>query len=105
MIFHTKVVGVKFEDRQRLIRRLDRMEELEPDTELVLKREPENPYDSFAVAVLTSDDQQLGYLSKDCARQVSINMANGMTYKAYVSAVTGGDADNFYGINIRIEYN
>lgn len=104
MTFYTKLAGVTFEGRQLVIRNLNRMGILDPGSTLVLKREPSNPYDSFAVAVLASNGQQIGYLPKDCARQISINMANGTTYNASVSAITGGDAGNAYGVNIQISY-
>lgn len=105
MTFHTKLAGVTHDGRQGIIRNLHRMGELDTGTELVLQREPSNPYDSFAVAVLTKSGQNIGYLPKDTARQVSININSGMTYRAYVSAVTGGDAGYAYGVNLRIEYN
>ena len=104
MQFHTKLAGVTHDGRQGIIRNLHRIGELDTGTELVLKREANNRYDSFAVAVLTKDGQSIGYIPKDTARQISINMNSGMTYHAYVSAVTGGDAGYAYGVNLRIEY-
>lgn len=104
MQFYTKLAGVTHDGRQGIIRNLHRVGELDTGTELVLKREPNNPYDSFAVAVLTKDGQSIGYIPKDTARQISINMNSGMTYRAYVSDVTGGDAGYAYGVNLRIEY-
>lgn len=103
MHFYTKVAGVTFENRQSTIRRLYRFGELDEGTELILKREPDNPFDRNAVAVLTQEGESLGYLSKDLAEQLSGNMDRGKIYKAYVSAITGGDADNNYGINIQIQ--
>ena len=104
MTFYTKLAGVTFEGRQLVIRNLNRMGMLDPGSTLVLKREPSNPYDPFAVAVFASNGQQIGYLPKDCARQASMNMANGVLYHASVGAVTGGDAGNAYGVNIQISY-
>ena len=104
MEFYTKVVGVTYEGRQRLISRLNNNEELEENTELVLKREPDNPYDANAVAVLTLDGQKLGHLAREIAQNVSRSMAAGRRYRAYVSSVTGGDAGMAYGINIRVVY-
>lgn len=104
MQFYTKLAGVTHDGRQTIIRNLYRTGELDTGTELILQREPNNPYDSFAVAVLTPNGQNIGYLPKDTARQVSININSGMTYRAYVSAVTGGDVGYAYGVNLRIEY-
>ncbi len=104
MIFYTKAAGVTFEGRQQIIRNLNRQGLLDPGSELILRREPNNPYDRFAVAIIASNGQQIGYLPKDCARQVSMNMANGMRYRAFVGSVTGGDIGNAYGVNIQINY-
>jgi hypothetical protein len=103
MAFFTKVAGVTYDGRQAVIRTLYRTGELDPGTEIVLKREPNNPYDSFAVAVLTKDGQSIGYIPKEQARQISINMKSGMSYRAHVSAVTGGDVGCAYGVNLKIE--
>lgn len=104
MTFYTKLAGVTFEGRQLVIRNLNRMGILDPGSPLILKREPSNPYDSFAVAVFASNGQQIGYLPKDCARQVSTNMAKGISYRANVGTVTGGDVGNAYGVNVQISY-
>lgn len=104
MQFYTKVAGVTHDGRQSIIRNLYRAGELDEGTELILQREPNNPYDSFAVAVLTKDRQSIGYIPKENARQMSINMNSGMSYRAYVSAVTGGDVGYAYGVNLRVEY-
>ena len=104
MQFYTKVSGVTYDGRQATIRNLHRSGELDAGTELILKREPNNPYDSFAVAVLTKDGQSIGYIPKEKSRQISVNMNSGMIYRAYVSTVTGGDVGYAYGVNLRIEY-
>jgi len=104
MTFYTKLAGVTYDGRQTIIRNLYRTGALDVGTEVILQREPNNPYDSFAVAVLTQDGQSIGYIPKDTARQISINMNSGMVYRAYVSAVTGGDVGCAYGVNLSIEY-
>ena len=102
MSFFFFFAGVRFEGRQKIIWDLNRKGMLESGTELILRREPTNPYDPFAVAVLAPNGQQIGFLSRDCARQVSANMASGRRYRAFVSAVTGGDVGFAYGVNIQI---
>lgn len=111
MIFYTKLAGVTFnnendntENRQAIIRQLSRHGLLDEGTELYLKPEPHNPYDNHAVAVFAPDGRQLGYLPKQQAYQVFENMIRGRTYRAFVSTVTGGEAGNKYGINIKVEY-
>lgn len=109
MEFYTKVAGVTFsnvgantENRQRIIAQLSRKGILEHGTELTLRRDPTNLYDSNAVAVIAPDGRQLGFLPRDVAAKASPDIARGTHYKAYVEAVTGGDADSMYGINLKI---
>ena len=111
MEFYTKVAGVTFnneggdmENRQRIIAELSRKGVLKEGTELTLRRDPSNRYDSNAVAVLGPDGRQLGCLPKELAAKVSPNMEQGFCYRAYVAAVTGGNADSVYGINIKVSY-
>lgn len=109
MEFYTKVAGVTFsntgmntENRQRIIARLSRDGILKHGTELTLRRDSANPYDANAVAVLAPDGRQLGFLPREVAAMTSPDMARGARYKAYVEAVTGGDANTLYGINLKI---
>ena len=111
MEFYTKVAGVTFnnegentQNRQRIIAELARKGSLKDGTELTLRRDPFNRYDTNAVAVLAPDGRQLGFLPREIAAKVSYNMMHGFYYKAYVSSVTGGNADSVYGINLRIRY-
>ena len=111
MEFYTKVAGVTFnnegentQNRQRIIAELVRKGSLKDGTELTLRRDPFNRYDTNAVAVLAPDGRQLGFLPRELAAKVSYNMMHGFYYKAYVSSVTGGNADSVYGINLRIRY-
>ena len=106
MRFHTKVVGVCHDGRQSVIEKLYRSGKLNPGKKLLLRREPNNPYDIYAVAVLTEDGNHLGYIPKETAKDMSITMWIGMViYKAYVEAVTGGGEGMAYGINLIIDCN
>ncbi len=86
--FNTKAVGVTFEDRQSLL------SGLEPGTELRLQRQPDNEFDSNAIAVTLLDGTQLGYLNRALAGRLAPVMDAGESYSAAVSAVTGGPAAN-----------
>ena len=55
------------------------------ESELYLKREPENKYDSFAVLVLFND-QKLGYLPKAKNQTISRLMDAGKQFYAKVAA-------------------
>ena len=105
--FFTKVVGVTQDGRDRLISKLYRRGLLNPGSLLKLEAEPMNPYDEYAVKVLTADGQQLGYIKNDgmLNKEISINLRNGKTYRVFVAAVTGGSSDDMnYGINIKVVY-
>ncbi|MHA1820234.1 MAG: HIRAN domain-containing protein [Promethearchaeota archaeon] len=55
--YHLEIVGIYYQDSGDYIR------DLPPKTELTLKPEPDNPYDSHAVSVWHKD-VKLGYLAK-----------------------------------------
>ena len=105
----SKLAGVTFcnasngELRQRIIRDLSRQGMLENGTCLIPLREPNNPYDPNAVAVCALDGRQLGYLRKEDAAQVAEAMDSGGNCQIMVNGVTGGDAENVYGVNIIIQ--
>ena len=84
--FNTKVVGVTFENRQSLLAHL------ETGVELSLRRQPDNEFDSNAIAVTTLDGTQLGFLNRHLACRLAPVMDEGIVYDAAVSAVTGGPA-------------
>ena len=90
--FFTKVVGVSFEGRQ------DTVAGLIAGQSLDLKRQPENPVDANAIAVLYGT-LPVGFLKKEIAKRLAPNMDAGDRYYATVGSVTGGGAKNV-GINL-----
>jgi single-stranded-DNA-specific exonuclease len=54
----TRVVGVTFNGRQSVIAKLY------DDEEILLNREPTNPYDHNAICVERQDGQQIGYINR-----------------------------------------
>lgn len=60
-------VGVTFDNRQDILNELyaDSIKMGIDDIPVVLKKEPENPYDKNAIAILTNDNRSIGYVSKD----------------------------------------
>ena len=93
---HTKIVGVTFENRQNLLKKL------KVDDKLQLIREPNNTYDKNAVAVYYGVNQ-LGYIGAQLAKYIAHRMDAGTRYQCTVSAVTGGTDGNKYGANITLE--
>src|SRR5512147_46342 len=84
--YFTKVVGVTYENRQSVIKKLVGNEPCR------LVPEPENPYDSNAIAVLVSTSsgvQQIGYLKHEFAAKVAPLM-EGEPLMCKINAITGG---------------
>jgi len=82
-------------NRQKLIK------ELRPEERLILKREPDNPYDEYAIAVYNLSGQQLGYIpSGDYT--LAEHMDIGDNVSVSVLNVTGGSYGKSYGCNIKI---
>ena len=100
--FNTKVVGVTFEGRQEIVRRLHAGEAV------TLERQPDNPVDPHAVRVLNASREQVGYLSARVAARLAPSMDSGTRYSATVSQVTGGPGavqgeERSYGANIFVQ--
>lgn len=73
--YELPVVGLTIGNRINIIRELNEGEQLK------LLREPLNPYDSKAIKVLTLDDREIGYISKEWAAIFSLKMDYGFTYE------------------------
>lgn len=103
MTFYTKIVGVTFEGRQKLICRLNRNGELEPGTQLRFVPEIGNKHDIYAVKVVTMKGEQLGYISKEINRDIHDNLLRGRQYFVAVASVNGGQSDDQnIGVNIEV---
>lgn len=109
--FHSKVAGVSWSNpngksRQDVIRAYCR-----PGMPLVLRREPENPYDANAVGVwirtrvflFFETELQIGYLNRSVAREIAEHVDNGGPVTARITEVTGGSTEKpTYGVNIEL---
>lgn len=76
--FTFRVVGTHVENRQAIANQL-RLEE-----QLFLVREPTNPYDANAVAVLSKDQQHIGYLKREVAEWFGPKMDRGYSFVSSV---------------------
>lgn len=94
----TKLAGVTYDNRQQLISALRDGDELE------FCREPDNLYDTNAIAVYNEYGNQLGYLRADLASELGPLMDEfpESVLTGSVLEITGGDAENYYGCNIEI---
>jgi single-stranded-DNA-specific exonuclease len=97
MGFFLKVAGVTFDNRQKAISRLSSGQKLN------FVREPNNPFDKYAVAVRTESGEPLGYVPSASNGSIAFRMDKGGYYKVTVSTVTGGGIGQSYGLNIYIE--
>jgi hypothetical protein len=93
----TKVAGVTFDNRPRVVERLVVGERLR------LYREPANHYDPNAICVQTITGEQVGYIPKELAARLAPVMdAQGGTVAAIVECLTGDPAKGLSRrVNIR----
>jgi hypothetical protein len=98
--YYSKLVGVTFEGRQ------DTIAKLKGDEPARFRREPENEYDSNAVAVdvlLDNKWQPVGYIARDKNAELAEVLSAGKRAGIQISELTGGD-DKSHGINVYITY-
>jgi hypothetical protein len=62
------VVGVSFDGRQTVVARC------RLGDQVILRREPHNPYDGNAIMVLTAAGQQIGYINRSLAARLAPNL-------------------------------
>ena len=107
--FHTKLVGVTHRnpdgtERQDLIEELEDAFELAGEIPLGLKREPKNPFDPNAIAVLDPEGRQLGFLSRKVAETLAPQLDQGVAVTVVATAATGGGLTQNSGVNVRVSY-
>ena len=100
--FYDKIVGVTKENEDGRSRQEVIEEDLYEDLELHLEREPDNPYDTNAIAVFASEyGDQVGYLSGKVAEELAPLMDRGQLVTCQVAEITG-DYDQTKGVNVLI---
>jgi len=106
-MFFSKVAGVTFEGRQEVLEEiLDDIEGAPVPTEkgwpLMVKREPNNPFDSNAIALHWSDGRSIGHVNREIAKDLAMDMDRGVPVIIYLTEVTGNGFDQNFGANIFI---
>jgi single-stranded-DNA-specific exonuclease len=94
----TKVVGMTFERRQSVVALLKVGEEV------LLIREPDNPYDKNAIKVVRQNGQQFGFLNRYLAAMVSTMLDH---YGRPISAVVSELGSGFYpdsSLGVRVKF-
>ncbi len=103
--FYTKLVGVTFENRQKIL------EGANEGGEVKLIREQQNPHDVNAISVKGKGGLDLGYLNARLAKQLAPYMDQGIAFTGKITGITGrrecdkgeGDSEKRYrGINLEI---
>lgn len=112
----TRVVGIYYEtSREELAERIIDKVEKNEKVELILEREPENPFDKNAVVVLF-EGEKLGFLEKKLAAKISIKLKKQKerilielipedTYKSISSYTYGFREDLNEEIHTSVKYN
>lgn len=105
---YTRIVGVTFindetgENRQSIISSLAKRGFLKFGYPLGLKREPENPYDNQAIAVIGPCSRTLGYINRGLAAELAPLIDKGAEVHACVSRLLGDGKDFHWGVEIRL---
>ena len=100
--FYTKLKGVSKKNEDGRSRQEVIEEDLYEGLELHLEREPDNPNDSDAIAVFSSEyGDRVGYISGDLADQLAPQMDRGQLITCQVTEITG-DYGQTRGVNVLI---
>jgi len=94
--FHTKLAGVTFEGRQSAI------EHVRPGMSLAMRRQPDNPYDTNAIALFDAHGHQAGFLNRRLAAVLAPAIDAGVEYDVEITDVTGGEDGRFFGVNVLV---
>lgn len=94
----TKIVGVTRGNRQELLEELSEMDDIH------LVKEPNNPHDENAIAVLNPNGEKLGYIKAGLAEELSglMELYPDAVLTGDIIEVTGGEDGKSYGCNIEI---
>lgn len=94
----TKIVGVTRDNRQQLLEELSEMDDIH------LVREPNNPHDENAIAVLNPDGEKLGYIRSGLAKELVVYMElyPDSVLIGEILDITGDEVGKSYGCNIEV---
>src|SRR5258708_3487848 len=101
----TKVAGVSFRNNDRTSRQANIKNYCSDGDPLYVLRERHNPHGSTATSlwVLTSKGyRQVGYIGGHLSAEVAEHIDGGLDIDVRILQVTGGDDDEYFGVNIEI---
>lgn len=84
LVLKTGVAGLNFHVDESSEEGRKLMESLTPGTELKLFRDTDNEHDQWAISVYTSDDRELGYVTRFKNETIARLMDQGKVFHAYV---------------------
>ena len=93
-MLQTGIAGLQFhvDDNSEEGRKL--LESLTPGTELNLYRDPDNEHDRWAISVYTTDDKELGYVTRFKNETIARLMDEGKVFHAYVDEPPAPSGDS-----------
>lgn len=101
-VYHSKVYGTTYENRQLKIRSLMNCSEL--DIHLFFQREEDNVFDKNAIRIIAEvknrHKTQIGYVSREWARRIAPYLDQGHQAMVLFSQITGDpERGRFLGVN------
>lgn len=91
---YASVAGVTYNGRQKYV------QQCYTGQHLKVVRDVFNAYDNNAIA-LYANENQVGFVKKELAAQLSKKIDNGIKFDCIVENVTGGN-NNYYGLNVKL---
>ncbi len=84
LVLKTAIAGMYYHVDSRTENGKKLLESLKPGTELMLYRDTDNEHDKWAISVYTSDDRELGYITRFKNETIARLMDYGKVFHAYV---------------------
>ncbi len=78
---YATVVGIYYEDRIEVVKKLTIGEEI------FFVREKDNQYDSNAIKVVNKNNETIGYVTKEKAQEIAPKLDAGNKYKCYINGI------------------
>ncbi|MCB0538955.1 MAG: HIRAN domain-containing protein [Bacteroidetes bacterium] len=79
-IYWVNVAGIRYENNDGTSR-IRNLLNMQKDDTIILIREPDNPYDEYAIKVVYGNNFQIGYIPKTHSKLISNFLDSGRKYK------------------------
>lgn len=103
-MFHSKLVGVSFENDegvpiQKILKDLSK--EGYEGEEIMLDRETDLEGHPNSIRAYTTDGRNIGHIKSEVSKELAPLIDSGVPVRAFCTEITGG-GDKFYGCNIKV---